>query len=176
MTAVQRAARDRRIVEARDTGEPWATIIAREGVSERQARRAVERVRRLPAELKPVDIESIDATELLGRVVAEHFDALSELTRLGRQESPSAAAVGAQRARAAVGTQLVTLLATAGVVPQATDWRVLRDGQSFAKALLAVAADAGVDLDAVLARWEVDADANASARLPQLVVQLAEAA
>ncbi len=126
------------------------------------ARRASEQA------LNIVNLDDLDPTELLAEVVAIHREVIDDLARLGRLASPSSAAVGAARARATVAAGLVDLLARAGLVPDAPEWRVLRDVESIAKSLARVAEELGVDLA------ELELTAGRESRLPPIRITMPE--
>jgi len=150
---------------AQDDGETMARLDEREGLSVRQAHRAIAEARTRPP---TVALDELSPSETLAEVVAVHREVVRELGRLGRLASPSSARVGALKSRAQVAASLVDLLARAGLVPQAVEWAVLRDVESLATAITRMAAELGVDLA------EIEAAAAEERRLPPLRISVAD--
>lgn len=109
LCAADRVARNARIAQARATGEPWAAIAEREGLSRKHARRCRDEHLRTSAAPKP-----LDADALVERVLRGHLVALDRLEALALNADNSSAQVGAARSLSSVGVSLVGLLARLG--------------------------------------------------------------
>jgi hypothetical protein len=146
MNSAERVERDRRIAAARATGDSVAAIARREGVSERQARRAASAGLRLGAD----GLGDVDVAAVLLNVVRAQGRALTRLEELAEKADNSSAAVGAARGTAVVGSALIDSLRAAGLLAEPRAMAVVWDARSAAEVLLEVAARHGLDEDEVV--------------------------
>jgi hypothetical protein len=154
-TPVEREARAKRILAAAERGETTAAIADREGISPRQVRRVLERHAALahdgPDDLPVVDVLEIDPFGELGRCIAAHRESIGRLRSVARQSRNDAVVVGAAKASAALSGELVALLVSSGLLPQAAfQWRAELQWRTAWEALVASLSEAGIDEDAFL--------------------------
>lgn len=109
--------RDLRIAEARRGGERWASIAAREGVSEKTAIRSARRAEEAIAK-RGVSLPEVlpDPSEIVAEIVASELVALRESVRMLGAADNDSARVGAARTVVSVGNGLHMALIRAGLV------------------------------------------------------------
>jgi hypothetical protein len=147
-----RAARDAEVARLRARRVPWDEVAARVGLSVRQAQRArLNHIRRAATYAALPE----DPNRVLLEAVQHHRAALTDLARIAEDGDNSNAQMAAARARAQVARDLFKLLGDAGLTPQtAQAWRFTRQAPAFTQAVVDVAREAGLDLHAVLDRFE----------------------
>lgn len=159
-TSSVKAARNARIAKARAAGERWASISAREKLSQRQcARAAKEHIE------TAVSAPIADPLDLAAYVVKVHLDSLSTLARLAQSRNQPTALGAAARAPA-IAVSLLDLSTRIGLAPSpVASWSFLRDLPSIAAALLAAAERAGATRDVLLRELGVGLDSVDAAEL-----------
>ena len=147
-----RAAADAEAARLRARGVPWEEVAASVGTSVRNAQRwRLRHIRRAAAFAALPE----DPNRVLLEAVEHHRAALADLARLSTAADNSNAAMAAARARAQVARDLFKLLGDAGLLPSsARGWAFVRDVPAFAQAVVEVCAEAGVDAQAVLDRFD----------------------
>jgi hypothetical protein len=147
-----RAARDAEVARLRARRVPWEEVAARVGLSVRQAQRArLNHIRRAATYAALPE----DPNKVLLEAVRHHRAALDDLARIAEHGDNSNAQMAAARARAQVARDLFKLLADAGLTPQtAQAWRFARQAPAFTHAVVEVARAAGLDVQAILDRFE----------------------
>lgn len=149
-TSAEVVRRNARVFRERERGDRWTAIAARHGISERHAYRAYEEHVRAG-----VDISRLDPEAVLRRVIQAHESALETAETLMTEGDNSAARIGAARTAVSASSSLLDVLVRSGLVPDAADtWTLRRDVNEFAAAMVQVAGEHGIDVEAVLARME----------------------
>lgn len=155
LTAAERAERNRRITEARATGEPWGPIAAREGLSVKQARRAAADHLESEIAAGPRRLSDIDGPALLVKIIDAQERALSAALREMTAGDNSSARVGAARTVSTVGATLHQTLHDAGLVGGASLMRYVSEIEAFVRMWFDLAARYGVPTDVI--QQELDA-------------------
>lgn len=161
LTAAERAARNARIAEAREEGQPWTPIAAREGLSIKQARRARDE------HLRTASPSSLDADALVERDLRGHLVALHRLETLAAEADNDSAMVRAARSLSTVGVSLIGLLTRLGRIGDPGLLRFAAELRLAVEALYLLADRHGIPPEEVAATVE---------RLPLARAGLAEVA
>lgn len=146
MTAAERADRARRIAERKAAaGLTWEQLATEFGVSVSTARRAAESHARGTARLQaPTASEVVRTAERPGEldpealfvsVIEMHEQVMSDLAAVAGSSTNDSAKVGALKARLLAGRQLVVLLASVGLLPDANRVLLARAHASRARTL-----------------------------------------
>lgn len=158
-TASQREVRAQRIIAAADRGEATSVIADREGISSRQVRRVLAR-RAAPPHNDPDDLLAVDVLDVdpfgeLGRCISAHHEAIGRLRAIAGQSRNDAVVVGAAKASAALSAELVGLLVSSGLLPQAAfQWRNECQWQTAWRILFASLAEVGIDEEVFVGELE----------------------
>jgi len=149
-TVSEKSARNRRIAQARAVGRTWSQIAEEFGLSERQTRRAAAEWVRDASVTEPL---REDANAVLAEAVRIHREVLRDAAPLARRADNDSARIAALKLRLTASRGLLDVLAWSGQVPDtARSWRFALDVAAFVGAVLAAAADAGIDPDDVADR------------------------
>jgi len=154
MTTVERAQRNAGIAAARAAGRSWREVASEFGISASQARQVVVDQREAQGPRAPV--LDVDPNAVIAEVVGVHQWAMAQLRTLAASADNDSARVGAAKGAAAVGGQLVALLARAGLLPDAPEWRRLREVHEMAEAILRAADRLGIEASAFEQAWAAE--------------------
>lgn len=136
LDAVERAARNGRIAQARAAGEPWAPIAEREGISIKQARRGMQRHLSAPvvrAAAPARRLADVETEALITRIIAAQEQALGAALALMATGENGSVKIGAARTALTAGSMLLSTLQRVGLVGDPGMVRFMLQTQEIAR-------------------------------------------
>lgn len=148
---INRLRRGLEIKAAHATGETWASVARRYGISESQARRSAK------AAAEVIEVVGVfdqhDARALMARILAVQVTALDRLEGVFAGDPSESAVINGVRAVSTLADSSWRLFARLGVLPMDGRKFVLDDeAREVTEALVRVAADCGIDTTALRRR------------------------